>query len=200
MGRIVAITGNMCAGKNTLRRKLQNEGFQYILPTTTREPKYDERMDLDYNFVTGSVFDRLSTGGTFIEETYDYSDTGKELRYGWWKMDFEENEKAPTNKIQLVILPIDIAIKLVEKKKISAVVVLRCSPFVSFYRQIKRDKDIIDVEMVRILGNDEASWRTLQSRLYTVCTEHHCPMLTYWTDVETVDPVELASKLTRKGK
>lgn len=208
MGKIVAITGNVCAGKDTLRRMLQQEGFEYILPTTTRNPERDEQPEVDMNFVTKTVYERLVLDDTFIAEDSYTDDYGNDISYGWWRMDFDLTKPTPSNAVRLVILPVDILTNLIKTGRvIDGVIALRCNAVASIYRIAHRSNNTLDLENVRYIGDHDARWRTYEDQLQVAATEKKIPLITYWTDTlkepldtETVIKDLMARKLMDGGK
>ena len=73
----IVIVGPAASGKDTLRRRLQNKGFKYCKPYTTRPQRNGETSN-DYHFVSIEDFSKAESDGIFtIVETYN------EWKYGF---------------------------------------------------------------------------------------------------------------------
>jgi guanylate kinase len=64
---IVIISGFSSAGKDTLARKLEKEGFNFVVSSTTRPKRNYEVDGRDYNFISKDMFLRKLSKSEFIE-------------------------------------------------------------------------------------------------------------------------------------
>lgn len=68
-GTPIVLSAPSGAGKTTLCRKVmaQTPGIAFSISHTTRQPRPNERPDVDYHFVDEPEFIRLAEGGHFLE-------------------------------------------------------------------------------------------------------------------------------------
>lgn len=81
---IVSILGASGSGKSLIEKKLQNFGYQKIIPYTTRVPRIDEINGKDYFFITNQQFENAINEDLFAE----YNEYPDSRLYGTLKSDY----------------------------------------------------------------------------------------------------------------
>jgi guanylate kinase len=61
------IAGPAASGKNFLRKKLEERGFQFDVSYTTRSKRPEEKEGIDYKFISNEVFAFMTQIGSFYE-------------------------------------------------------------------------------------------------------------------------------------
>ena len=69
MGKVVVIIGQIASGKTTLAKYMSENGFERIVPYTTRPKRDGEKHGADYWFISSDEFAYYSERGYFAEET-----------------------------------------------------------------------------------------------------------------------------------
>ena len=99
MGKIVAIVGQIASGKTTLMKYMSENGFERIIPYTTRPKRDGEKHGADYWFISPDEFAYYSERGYFAEETSYKADFGY-VRYGI----FKESLETPDGVNKVIVL------------------------------------------------------------------------------------------------
>jgi len=80
-GKVVAIVGQIAAGKTTLAQFMEGHGFRRIVTYTTRPPRVGEKDGVSYHFLTDKEFaDKVQNG--YFAETTSYSAKFGNASYG----------------------------------------------------------------------------------------------------------------------
>lgn len=88
---IVALTGMSSSGKDSIGRVLANQyGYNYVVSTTTRPIRSNEKNHVDYHFVSDEDFQQLINNEELIE--YRYYDTIEDGNPTRWHYGIEEKE------------------------------------------------------------------------------------------------------------
>lgn len=68
-GHLVIISGFSRAGKNAIADGLKelSDNYIYSISATTRQPRADERNEVDYHFITPECFENIKESGGFLE-------------------------------------------------------------------------------------------------------------------------------------
>lgn len=68
-GHLVIISGFSRAGKNAIADGLKelSDNYIYSISATTRQPRADERNEVDYHFITPECFENIKESGDFLE-------------------------------------------------------------------------------------------------------------------------------------
>ena len=67
MSKRIIIVGPSCAGKNFIRDKFKEKGYQVDVSYTSREPREGEKNGIDYNFVSKTIFKNRIEHDDFYE-------------------------------------------------------------------------------------------------------------------------------------
>lgn len=67
MSKRIILMGKSCSGKTTLAEKLNSEGFNIQLSTTSRPQRSYEKNGKDYNFVSKEKFEQMISENKFVE-------------------------------------------------------------------------------------------------------------------------------------
>jgi guanylate kinase len=80
------VVGKAAAGKDHLKKKIENKGFKSGISYTTRQPRQNEKEGEDYYFVSEEQFDQIIESGEMLEW----------MEFNNWKygLSIEEFEKA----------------------------------------------------------------------------------------------------------
>ena len=80
------VVGKAAAGKDHLKKKIENKGFKSGISYTTRQPRQNEKEGEDYYFVSEKQFDQIIESGQMLEW----------MEFNNWKygLSIEEFEKA----------------------------------------------------------------------------------------------------------
>ncbi|HUH06119.1 MAG TPA: guanylate kinase [Kofleriaceae bacterium] len=125
-GRLVIISSPSGAGKTTLAHRLiaEFERVEFSVSYTTRPPRVNERLGVDYHFVDDPTFDRMIAGGDFAEwaevhgNRYGTSREAVELALVGgrdvvfdvdWQGGGALSDKWPGDSVKIFILPPDLA-------------------------------------------------------------------------------------------
>lgn len=125
-GRLVIISSPSGAGKTTLAHRLiaEFERVEFSVSYTTRPPRVNERLGVDYHFVDDATFDRMIAGGEFAEwaevhgNRYGTSCDAVELALVGgrdvvfdvdWQGGGALSDKWPGDSVKIFILPPDLA-------------------------------------------------------------------------------------------
>lgn len=65
---LVTVTGPSLTGKSVLAQKLQAEGFEELVSTTTRPARAGEVDGVNYNFISVAEFEKLMSQNAMIEQ------------------------------------------------------------------------------------------------------------------------------------
>ena len=68
-GHLIIISGFSRAGKNAIADGLKelSDNYIYSISATTRQPRPDERNEVDYHFITPECFEKIKESGGFLE-------------------------------------------------------------------------------------------------------------------------------------
>lgn len=68
-GHLIIISGFSRAGKNAIADGLKelSDNYIYSISATTRQPRADERNEVDYHFITPECFENIKESGGFLE-------------------------------------------------------------------------------------------------------------------------------------
>jgi len=88
--KIIILMGSCSVGKDTTARLLEQEGFNFVVSTTTRPMREGETVRDPYIFTTNEEFEKLIDNGGLIEYR-EYLTTNNELWY--YGVQNEEIEK-----------------------------------------------------------------------------------------------------------
>jgi guanylate kinase len=132
MGNKIILVGAGCSGKDHLRHKLQNKGYNYSISYTTRPPRENETDGIDYWFVNDEYFKNLIDNDGLLE--YDCFN-------GW----YYGSAKDAWEKYDLFILtPPGVAKLSTEQRKESTIIYLNVEAVVRERRLSKRrDADLV---------------------------------------------------------
>jgi len=61
------VVGKAAAGKDHLKKKIENKGFKSGISYTTRQPRQNEKEGEDYYFVSEKQFDQIIESGQMLE-------------------------------------------------------------------------------------------------------------------------------------
>lgn len=67
---MVILTGMSGAGKTTVAKRLEKEGFRRAVTYTTRPMREGERDGIDYHFLSPEKFDEMEAAGMFLETAH----------------------------------------------------------------------------------------------------------------------------------
>ena len=67
MVKRIILCGHAASGKDHLRKRLEQKGYEYALSYTTRPPRENETPGTDYRFITEAQAQELIRGGEFYE-------------------------------------------------------------------------------------------------------------------------------------
>ena len=99
MGKVVAVIGQIASGKTTLAKYMSENGFERIVPYTTRPKRDGEKHGADYWFISSDAFAYYSERGYFAEET-SYEADFSHVRYGT----FKESLETPDDVSKILVL------------------------------------------------------------------------------------------------
>ena len=75
MNNTIVIVGRTNAGKSTLAKALESQGYKKIVTYTTRPKRLEELNGIDYHFITKEDFKQKFVDGFFAEiDTFRYED------------------------------------------------------------------------------------------------------------------------------
>lgn len=104
---LLILVGPSGSGKTTIAESLvEKHGFKKVITTTTRQPRPNEKQDVDYHFVEESEFKHRITENKFVEYA--------EYAGNYYGTQYEDIQNALVGDV-VIIMEINGAIKIQEK-------------------------------------------------------------------------------------
>jgi len=146
--RILVIAGPTTAGESTITNKLIDlyPNFKRLVTATTRSPRLNEKVGIDYYFFSEKEFNQHINDGTILEHTQL---AGTRTYYGTYKKDLDEKLSKGYN---IIINPDLVGAKFYKEKYNATTVFINPGGLNEIERRLKsRDSSISDEEVKKRL-------------------------------------------------
>lgn len=155
---IVALVGESASGKDSVGRVLANQyGYKYVVSTTTRPMRSNERNHVDYHFIDEDEFQQLVDNDELVE--YRYYDTIENSKPSRWHYGIERKEIDLADGSYIAVVDLK-GLKDLQKEYGNRVIsiYIKTPEELRRLRAIARDRNFEDEEFQRRLEDDKVKF------------------------------------------